>query len=143
VATPPFGKEHAKGKKEADLKEFWHFGQYAEVSEILKSHYSPNIMVEELPAFNEVGEKAFKALEKTAIALLRAISLHLGMEQHYFDAFVTTGNSILRPIHYPPIQKAPINAERAAAHGDINLITLLMGAHGRGLQGTKSQRGLD
>jgi isopenicillin N synthase-like dioxygenase len=129
-----FGKEHAKGKKEADLKEFWHFGQNAEVSEILKSHYSPNVMVEELPAFNEVGEKAFKALEKTAIALLRAISLHLGMEQHYFDAFVTTGNSILRPIHYPPIQKAPINAERAAAHGDINLITLLMGAHGRGLQ---------
>jgi isopenicillin N synthase-like dioxygenase len=91
-------------------------------------------MVEELPAFNEVGEKAFKALEETAMALLRAISLHLGLEQHYFDAFVSTGNSILRPIHYPPIQQAPKNAERAAAHGDINLITLLMGAHGRGLQ---------
>ncbi len=28
----------------------------------------------------------------------------------------------------------PLGAERAAAHGDINLITLLMGAHGRGLQ---------
>jgi isopenicillin N synthase-like dioxygenase len=23
-----FGKEHAKGRKEGDLKEFWHFGQY-------------------------------------------------------------------------------------------------------------------
>jgi isopenicillin N synthase-like dioxygenase len=87
-----------------------------------------------LSAFNEVGEKVFKALEKTAMALLRAISLHLGLEQHYFDGFVATGNSILRPIHYPPIQQAPKNAERAAAHGDINLITLLMGAHGRGLQ---------
>lgn len=121
-----FGKEHAKGKKEGDLKEFWHFGQYAEVPEILKSHYPPNVMVEELPAFNEVGEKVFKALEQTAMALLRAISLHLGLEQHYFDAFVATGNSILRPIHYPPIQQAPKNAERAAAHGDINLITLLL-----------------
>ncbi|MDG1930815.1 MAG: 2-oxoglutarate and iron-dependent oxygenase domain-containing protein [Flavobacteriaceae bacterium] len=129
-----FGKEHAKGKKEGDLKEFWHFGQYAEVPEILKPHYPPNVIVEELPAFNEVGEKVFKALEKTAMALLRAISLHLGLKQHYFDAFVATGNSILRPIHYPPIQQAPKNAERAAAHGDINLITLLMGAHGRGLQ---------
>jgi hypothetical protein len=23
-----FGTEHAKGRKEGDLKEFWHFGQY-------------------------------------------------------------------------------------------------------------------
>ena len=129
-----FGKEHAKGKKEADLKEFWHFGQYAKVPATLKSHYPPNVLVEELPAFNVVGEKVFKALEKTAMALLRAISLHLGLEQHYFDGFVATGNSILRPIHYPPIQQAPKKGERAAAHGDINLITLLMGAHGRGLQ---------
>jgi isopenicillin N synthase-like dioxygenase len=37
------------------------------------------------------------------------------------------GNSILRPIHYPPITSEPANAIRAAAHGDINLITLLMG----------------
>lgn len=129
-----FGKEHAKGKKEADLKEFWHFGQYAEVPEILKPHYPPNVLVEELPAFNEVGEKFLRPWKKQLMALLRAISLHLGLEKHYFDAFVATGNSILRPIHYPPIQQAPKNAERAAAHGDINLITLLMGAHGRGLQ---------
>ena len=25
-----FGKESAKGKKEGDLKEFWHFGQYVD-----------------------------------------------------------------------------------------------------------------
>ena len=59
-----FGKEHAKGKKEADLKEFWHFGQYAEVPEILKPHYPPNVMVEELPAFNEVGENVLKPWKK-------------------------------------------------------------------------------
>ena len=33
------------------------------------------------------------------------------------------GNSILRPIHYPPITEEPKDAVRAAAHGDINLIT--------------------
>jgi len=129
-----FGKEHAKGKKEGDLKEFWHFGQYAEVAAELKAYYPPNVIVDEIPAFNEVGAAAFKALEQTGIALLQAIALYLGLDVHYFDDFVATGNSILRPIHYPPIQTAPKNAERAAAHGDINLITLLMGAHGKGLQ---------
>lgn len=129
-----FGKEHAKGKKEGDLKEFWHFGQYAAVAEALKSHYPPNVIVEEIPAFNEVGKQVFEALEQTGIALLQAIALYLKLDEHYFDDFVKTGNSILRPIHYPPIQVAPKKAERAAAHGDINLITLLMGAHGRGLQ---------
>lgn len=130
----PFGKEHAKGKTAGDLKEFWHFGQYAEVAEELKPHYPPNVLVKEIPAFNEVGKATFEALEKTGTALLQAIALHLGLDTHYFDDFVATGNSILRPIHYPPIQSAPKDAERAAAHGDINLITLLMGAHGKGLQ---------
>ena len=129
-----FGKEHAKGKKEGDLKEFWHFGQYAEVHPALKQHYPPNVIVKEIPAFNEVGKASFEALEKTGIAVLQAIALYLELDVHYFDDFVATGNSILRPIHYPPLKTAPKNAERAAAHGDINLITLLMGAHGKGLQ---------
>ena len=98
------GKEHAKGKKEGDLKEFWHFGQYKQVAKALEQYYPPNVIVEEIPAFNEVGEAVFKALEKTGMALLQAIALHLGLDTHYFDDFVATGNSILRPIHYPPIQ---------------------------------------
>ena len=65
---------------------------------------------------------------------MKAISLFLDLEEDHFDKFVQKGNSILRPIHYPPIKTKPLGAERAAAHGDINLITLLMGAHGRGLQ---------
>jgi len=73
-------------------------------------------------------------LEKTAQYVLRALALHLDLEEDYFDAYIKNGNSILRPIHYPPITKEPKNAVRAAAHGDINLITLLMGAHGKGLQ---------
>jgi isopenicillin N synthase-like dioxygenase len=129
-----FGKEHAKGRKEGDLKEFWHFGQYVEDDEALKKEYPENVIVEELPAFNEVGKKAFKMLEKTAKYVLRALALHLNLEETYFDEYIKNGNSILRPIHYPPITSEPKNAVRAAAHGDINLITLLMGAQGRGLQ---------
>lgn len=129
-----FGKESAKGKKEGDLKEFWHFGQYVEDDAERKKEYPENIVVKELPQFNEVGKEAYKMLERTAKYVLRALALHLGLEETYFDAYIHNGNSILRPIHYPPILEEPKDAVRAAAHGDINLITLLMGAQGRGLQ---------
>ena len=129
-----FGKEHAKGRKEGDLKEFWHFGQYLEGNPELAAEYPENVQVAELPDFNTTGRETFKMLEKTAIYVLRALALHLELPETYFDAYVKNGNSILRPIHYPPITEEPKNAVRAAAHGDINLITLLMGAHGKGLQ---------
>jgi len=129
-----FGKESAKGRKEGDLKEFWHFGQYVENNPGLEKEYPPNVIVKELPEFNNIGKQTYKMLEKTAKYVLRALALHLNLNEVYFDAFIHNGNSILRPIHYPPILHEPKKAERAAAHGDINLITLLMGAQGRGLQ---------
>ncbi len=129
-----FGKESAKGKIEGDLKEFWHFGQYVEDDIERKKEYPENVTVNELAHFNTVGKLAYQMLEKTAKYVLRALALHLNLEETYFDNFIHNGNSILRPIHYPPITEEPKNALRAAAHGDINLITLLMGAQGRGLQ---------
>ncbi len=129
-----FGKEHAKGRKEGDLKEFWHFGQYVTDNPELEEEYPDNVMVKELPKFNEVGKETYTMLEKTAKYVLRALALHLNLDEFYFDDYIKNGNSILRPIHYPPITSEPKNAVRAAAHGDINLITLLMGAHGKGLQ---------
>jgi isopenicillin N synthase-like dioxygenase len=129
-----FGKESAKGKKEGDLKEFWHFGQYVEDDVEKAKEYPENVLVNELTNFNEVGKETYKMLEKTAKYVLRSLALHLSLEETYFDQYIKNGNSILRPIHYPPIATEPKGAERAAAHGDINLITLLMGAQGKGLQ---------
>ena len=129
-----FGKESAKGKKEGDLKEFWHFGQYVEDDEERRKEYPENVEVKELPEFNKVGKQTYAKLEETAKYVLRALALFVGLEETYFDNYIHNGNSILRPIHYPPIIDEPKNAVRAAAHGDINLITLLMGAQGRGLQ---------
>ena len=129
-----FGKESAKGFDEGDLKEFWHFGQHLSTNSIYKELYPENINVTELPEFNEVGNEAYRQLEKTGIYVLRALSLFIGLDEYYFDEKVEEGNSILRPIHYPPITSDPKNAVRAAAHTDINLITLLMGAQGKGLQ---------
>lgn len=135
-----FGKEHAKGRKEGDLKEFWHFGQYVEDNPKLEEEYPDNITVKELSNFNVIGKETYQMLEKTAKYVLRALALHLELEETYFDEWIKNGNSILRPIHYPPITAEPKNAVRAAAHGDINLITLLMGAHGKGLQ-VKNHKG--
>ena len=133
-----FGKESAKGSKHGDLKEYWHFGQYVSDDESHKYNYFPNIKVDELPEFNRVGEEVYKTLEKTAKYVLRALALYLKIDENYFDNYIHNGNSILRPIHYPPIMEDPKEAVRAAAHGDINLITLLMGAHGKGLQVQKT-----
>ena len=121
-----YGKEHAKGKKEGDLKEFWHFGQEVSEDANLNEEYPDNVLVNELPSFNKVGLEAYQLLEKTGVYVLRALSLYIGIDEFYYDKWVANGNSILRPIHYPPIQTEPKGAVRAGAHGDINLITLLM-----------------
>lgn len=129
-----FGKEHAKGRKEGDLKEFWHFGQEPDADANLQEKYPENVQVRELPEFNTTGMEAYRLLEKTGLYVLRALALYIGKEETYFDHWASNGNSILRPIHYPPITEEPKDAIRAAAHGDINLITLLMGASAGGLQ---------
>jgi isopenicillin N synthase-like dioxygenase len=130
-----FGKEHAKGRSAGDLKEFWHFGQYISKDSKYASEYPDNVTVNELPNFNSIGNEAYKMLEKTGVFVLRALALYIGLDEFYFDNYIKDGNSILRPIHYPPITDEPKDgAVRAAAHGDINLITLLMGAQGKGLQ---------
>ena len=130
----PFGKEHAKGRNVGDLKEFWHFGQYVKNEPELENKYPKNVMVDELEEFNSVGQKTYELLEETGRHVLGAIACYLNLDETYFDKHVFNGNSILRAIHYPPITQEPNKAERAAAHGDINLITLLMGAQGKGLQ---------
>ena len=130
----PFGKEHAKGRNVGDLKEFWHFGQYVKNEPELENKYPRNVMVDELEEFNSVGQKTYELLEETGRHVLGAIACYLNLDETYFDKHIFNGNSILRAIHYPPITQEPDKAERAAAHGDINLITLLMGAQGKGLQ---------
>lgn len=133
-------KEHAKGRNVGDLKEFYHVGQ--EISDIpdtdpVKKEYPANIFPEEVPEFKTYTLQAYKTLENTGKIMLQAIALYLGLDEHYFDDKVAYGNSILRALHYYPIEdpdSVPADAVRAAAHGDINLITLLMGASAEGLE---------
>lgn len=129
-----FGREHAKGFDAPDLKEFFQFGQTVEDNNPIKEEYPDNVTVEEVPQFTPTLFKAYRSFEKSGKALLQAIALYLGLEEHYFDDNVHNGNSILRAIHYPPILSEPKSAIRAEQHEDINLITLLVGASADGLQ---------
>jgi len=132
------GKEHAKGRNTGDLKEFYHVGQEVlDETDPVRHEYPANIWPQEVPRFEQSTMKAYRTLEAAGQDVLRAIALYLELPENYFDDKVRHGNSILRPIHYFPIENpdaVPADAVRAAEHGDINLITLLMGASADGLQ---------
>jgi len=130
------GKEHAKGRDIGDLKEFYHVGQELLEPQRIRFGYPQNIFPNEVPAFETTTLDAYRILEEAGLKILRAIALYLDLDEFYFDQKVRCGNSILRAIHYFPLnpQDIPQGAVRAAAHGDINLITLLMGASSEGLQ---------
>lgn len=128
------GKEKAKGRNTGDLKEFFHVGQPDDQK---LPDYPDNIWPKEVSDLESLTTDAYRILEDAGISMLQAIALYLGLDEHYFDNKVRSGNSILRAIHYFPIEnpeEIPADAVRAAEHGDINLITLLMGASADGLQ---------
>ncbi|MFC4262986.1 isopenicillin N synthase family dioxygenase [Ferruginibacter yonginensis] len=128
-----FGKEHAKGSEAPDLKEFFQYGQVPR-DNFKEEEYPANVQVQQIAPFNKTFDDAYRAFEKSGTALLQAIALYLGLDEHYFDEYVHNGNSILRAIHYPPITQEPASAIRAEQHEDINLITLLVGASADGLE---------
>jgi isopenicillin N synthase-like dioxygenase len=132
------GKETAKGFKVADLKEFYHVGQELKAdNDTVWNEYPENVFPNEYPDFKKLSIETFEIFEHTGKTLLKAIALFLGLDEAYFEDKVKNGNSILRAIHYFPIENPellPEGAVRAAAHGDINLITLLMGASAEGLE---------
>lgn len=131
------GKETAKGFKTPDLKEFWQIGQTVTDGDPVKDQYPENVTIEEVPEFNTVTREIYQKLETAGKHLLRAIAVYLGLDEHYFDQHVHNGNSILRTLHYFPIENpdaVPADAVRAGAHEDINLITLLIGASADGLE---------
>jgi isopenicillin N synthase-like dioxygenase len=126
------GKETAKGFKVADLKEFYHIGQPDPIDSM-----PGNIFPDELPEFKEFTLEVYKTFENAGKTLLRAIAIYLHLPEDYFEDKVKNGDSLLRALHYFPIpnpELVPEGAVRAAAHGDINLITLLMGASAEGLE---------
>lgn len=131
----PFGTEKAKDASVFDLKEFWHVGRSLEPGHPLSEFMAPNVWPEEVEGFRETYSELYGAFEHAGLRVLEAIALHLGLKRDFFAATVEDGNSVMRLLHYPPLgPDAPEGAIRAAAHGDINTITLLLGAEEAGLE---------
>ena len=130
----PFGVETAKGATHSDLKEFWHVGREIPRDSRYADVMPPNLWPEEIPEFREVAYGLYTALDQLGSRVLSALALHIGLPADFFTDKTDCGNSILRPIHYPPITAPEIPNERAGAHEDINLITLLVGASAEGLE---------
>lgn len=135
----PFKVETAKGSHYADLKEFWHIGREIPRDSRFADVMPPNLWPSEVQGFKQYGYGLYEALDQLGTRVLRALALHIEQPENFFEDKTDVGNSILRPIHYPPITQDIGSNEygphvRAGAHEDINFITLLVGASAEGLE---------
>jgi isopenicillin N synthase-like dioxygenase len=130
----PFMVETAKDSRHPDLKEFWHIGREIDRGSKYADVMPPNLWPDEVPGLREHGYALYEALDALGRRVLRALALHIDLPETWFEDKVDVGNSILRPIHYPPITAPDVPNVRAGAHEDINFITLLVGASAAGLE---------
>lgn len=131
-----FGQEHAKDQKVGDLKEFWHIGRELAAGHPYRSEYPDNVWPAEMPELKETTLTLFSQLDYTAEVMLRALGDYFQLaDRETFVKAIQDGNSVMRAIHYPPLTpEMDPNAVRAAAHEDINMITILCEATDGGLE---------
>jgi isopenicillin N synthase-like dioxygenase len=130
----PFGIETAKGATAHDLKEFWHVGRELPAGHKFRDHMGDNVWPAEVDSFKATFLELFDTFDRTGLKILKAIARFLKIDEGYFVDTVRDGNSVLRLLHYPPIEGEPGGNVRAGAHEDINAITLLLGAEEAGLE---------
>ncbi len=131
----PFGQEKAKDADHIDLKEFWHIGRDLPDDHQFKSYMPSNISIDEIPDWHTKTYAMFDAMDQLGLKVMSSIALFLGLKENWFDSAMSDGNSVLRLLHYPAQDTPPPEGSvRAAEHGDINVITLLLGAEEGGLE---------
>ena len=129
-----FGVETAKGGTASDLKEFWHVGRELAAGHKFRTVMADNVWPTEVEGFRETFLELYGAFDAAGLKVLRAIARFLAVDEEYFTDTVRDGNSVMRLLHYPPIDQPSGNQIRAGAHEDINTITLLIGAEEAGLE---------
>lgn len=131
----PFGREHAKNNPYPDLKEMWHQGREPSAEHPYVAGYPKNIWPDSPAEYETVFKQLYTALDAAGQQVLEALTVGLGLHSNYFSDLASGGNSLLRVLHYPPLgEGVDPNCVRAAAHEDINLITLLVAASSSGLE---------
>ena len=129
----PFGIETAKDAVIPDRKEFWHVGREFSANDPMRGKMPDNLWPREVANFQNICTDFFSAMDHLGRRLLAAVATYLDQDPDFFEGRVAGGNSILRLLHYPPSETGD-PGERAAAHEDINVITLLVGADQAGLE---------
>ena len=130
----PFGVETAKGLSAHDLKEFWHVGRELPAGHRYRDVMPDNVWPNEVPRFRATMLALFEAFDVAGARILAAVARYLGVDEDYFAETIRDGNSVLRLLHYPPVEASAGASIRAGAHEDINAITLLLGAEEAGLE---------
>ena len=119
-----FRSENAKDSQVKDLKEFFHVYPGCQLPGDIEA------MTRQIYAdLENLGHELLAWIQQQAPSeVTESLSMPL-------DSMMEGSNqSLLRILHYPPIASAEPGAIRAAAHEDINLITLLLSGSKPGLQ---------
>ncbi len=121
----PFKSENAKGAKAKDLKEFYHVYPWGRVPGDVE----------------DLTRKLYADLQDIGVRLLGWVQDNApdDIQQKFSETLPRmmegATHNLLRILHYPPMEEAPEpGAVRAAAHGDINLITVLLAGSAPGLE---------
>ena len=131
------GVERAKDHPVPDIKEFWHVGRElsADHPSAASGETPRNYWPTEVPAFRAHFEPLFLDLDAVGVRILECVGEFLGRPAGFFEDCVRDGTTVLRIINYPEMDEPPVpGAVRAAAHEDINLMTLLPASTRPGLQ---------
>jgi len=122
----PFKSENAHGCNQKDLKEFYHL--YLPWGRIPKGISDNTLKLRH--KLVDIGTELLAWIhDNTPEDIKNNFSMPLK------DMIKGSRNNLLRVLHYPPIQDdEDKSALRAAPHGDINLITILLAGSEPGLQ---------
>ncbi len=121
----PFRSENAKDAKAKDLKEFYHVYPEGRVPGDLEA--STRALYDDLVA---IGATLLGWIQENTPAEVTA-----RFSEPLPQMLAGSKQSLLRILHYPPLDQPPEpGAVRAAAHGDINLITVLLAGSAPGLE---------
>ena len=121
----PFRSENAKGQIVKDLKEFYHVYEWGRVP--------PRLEADTRALHKDLTELGVELLSWLQQETPEEVSQKFTMP---LDEMMSESlMSLLRILHYPPVEDdIEEGAIRAAAHEDINLITLLLAGSQPGLQ---------
>jgi len=117
--------ETAKGHAQKDIKEYFHVYPWGRIPEQLKD--------EILTYYSNASELAAELLDW--VEKYSPDNVSTKYSEKLSNMIKETPNTLLRILHYPPLKgNEEPGAVRAAAHEDINLLTILPAANEPGLQ---------